>query len=212
MPVRAVFFDIGETLVDESEAWGAWADWLGVSRLTLGAALGSVIERADHHRTALHVVRPGLDFAAEERARDAAGLPRPEELFVAYPDAAPCLAALRAAGLRVGIAGNQRPAAVLALARLGLEADVVATSAGWGVAKPDPAFFARVAALAQVPAHEIAYVGDRVDNDVEPARAAGMIAVHLRRGPWGVLQAARATGAALRLDDLGDLPAHLARL
>jgi FMN phosphatase YigB (HAD superfamily) len=33
----------------------------------------------------------------------------------------------------------------------------------------------------------IAYVGDRVDNDVLPARAAGLTAVHIRRGPWGLL-------------------------
>jgi FMN phosphatase YigB (HAD superfamily) len=31
-------------------------------------------------------------------------------------------------------------------------------------------------------------VGDRVDNDVLPSIAAGMRAVWLRRGPWGVIQ------------------------
>jgi FMN phosphatase YigB (HAD superfamily) len=31
-------------------------------------------------------------------------------------------------------------------------------------------------------------VGDRVDNDVVPALRAGMRAVWLRRGPWGVIQ------------------------
>ena len=36
--------------------------------------------------------------------------------------------------------------------------------------------------------HAVAYVGDRVDNDVRPARAAGLRAVWIRRGPWGVLQ------------------------
>jgi FMN phosphatase YigB (HAD superfamily) len=28
MTIRAVMFDVGETLVDETEAWGDWADWL----------------------------------------------------------------------------------------------------------------------------------------------------------------------------------------
>ena len=37
-------------------------------------------------------------------------------------------------------------------------------------------------------ADELAYVGDRVDNDVLPAAAAGLVAVHVRRGPWGRLQ------------------------
>ena len=34
---------------------------------------------------------------------------------------------------------------------------------------------------------DVAYVGDRADNDVKPSAAAGMRAVWLRRGPWGVI-------------------------
>ena len=48
--------------------------------------------------------------------------------------------------------------------------DLVASSERWGVEKPSPEFFARVVAEADRPADEIAYVGDRVDNDVLPAR------------------------------------------
>ena len=33
-PVRAVWFDVGETLIDESREYGTWADWLGVPRHT----------------------------------------------------------------------------------------------------------------------------------------------------------------------------------
>jgi FMN phosphatase YigB (HAD superfamily) len=57
-----------------------------------------------------------------------------------------------------------------------LPVDRVATSAGWGVAKPDPAFFARVAAGVGAAPERIAYVGDRVDNEVLPASRAGMLA------------------------------------
>jgi FMN phosphatase YigB (HAD superfamily) len=92
-----------------------------------------------------------------------------------------------------------------------LPVDVVATSAEWGVWKPDPAFFARVALTLEAAAADIAYVGDRVDNDVLPARAAGMLAVHLRRGPWGYLQARwpQAADADVRIDSLTELPAAL---
>jgi FMN phosphatase YigB (HAD superfamily) len=38
----------------------------------------------------------------------------------------------------------------------------------------------------------VAYVGDRIDNDVAPAVTAGMRAVWIRRGPWGVIQEAPA--------------------
>ena len=98
--------------------------------------------------------------------------------------------------------------------RLGLPADVIASSAGWGVAKPAGEFFAKVVEAAGVPAHRIAYVGDRLDNDVLPARAAGMVAVFLRRGPWGWMHAERPEidQAHLRLDSLATLPEALAAL
>ncbi len=60
-------------------------------------------------------------------------------------------------------------------------------------------------------ADEVAYVGDRVDNDVLPAAAAGLVAVHVRRGPWGRLQPTPRE-ATLGLDDLASLPEALASL
>jgi len=58
-----------------------------------------------------------------------------------------------------------------------------------------------------VEAEEVAYVGDRVDNDVEPALAAGMVAVHVKRGPWGHLH--DPPREALRVLSLDELPAVL---
>ena len=84
--------------------------------------------------------------------------------------------------------------------------DFVATSSDWGVAKPDPAFFARLVAELGLDAGSIAYVGDRVDYDIVPAAAAGLFAVHLRRGPWGIIQAAwpEAAVASARAGDLDE--------
>ena len=73
MAIKAVFFDVGETLVDETRQWGGWADWLGVPRLTFFAALGAVIERGHHHRGVFELARPGLELAREQAARAAAG-------------------------------------------------------------------------------------------------------------------------------------------
>jgi len=57
------------------------------------------------------------------------------------------------------------------------------------VAKPSPAYFARVLELLGNPDPGlVAHVGDRVDNDVLPAAAAGFRSVWLRRGPWGLIQ------------------------
>ena len=86
---------------------------------------------------------------------------------------------------------------------------MISSSASLGVRKPDPAFFAHVVELAGVPATEVAYVGDRVDNDVLPAARAGLVAVHVRRGPWGSLQRTPAE-ATIGVDDLASLPQALA--
>jgi phosphoglycolate phosphatase-like HAD superfamily hydrolase len=59
--IRGVVFDVGETLVDETRAWGELADAAGVTRLTLFAALVALIERGEDHRliwTLLGVPRP----------------------------------------------------------------------------------------------------------------------------------------------------------
>lgn len=219
MALNAVVFDVGETLVDETRAWGSWADWLGVPRFTFFAALGGLIERGEEPSRVLRLVRPDFDLARERAARAAAGVPEhglgdligAEDL---YPDAVPCLHALHAEGYLIGISGNQPAGTEQALARLGVPADVVASSAIWRVRKPSPEFFARVIEAAGLPPEQIAYVGDRLDNDVLPAADAGMTAVFLRRGPWGYLHASRPelAHARLRLDSLAELPAALRSL
>lgn len=211
MTIEVVFFDVGETLVDETRHWATWADWLGVPRLTFFAVLGGVIARGEHHRRVFELLRPGLDLGRERAARAAAGVFDGIERADFYPDAVPCLHALRAAGYKIGLAGNQPAGAEEQLRALDLPLDFVASSAGWGVEKPSPEFFARATALAGVAPGAIAYVGDRIDNDVAPAAAAGMLAVFLRRGPWGYLHAgsAEAARARLRIDSLAELPAAL---
>jgi HAD superfamily hydrolase (TIGR01549 family) len=214
MPISAVVFDAGETLVDETRQWFAWADWLGVTRLTFAAALGAVIERGWHHRRVFDLVAPGLDLARAEAERAAAGQAYAIEPRDLYPDALPALAALKAAGFAVGIAGNQPEGAEAALAACGFAADFIASSARWGVEKPSPAFFARVADAAGRPPGEIAYVGDRLDNDVLPALAVGMAGIFLLRGPWAHIHAGHpeAARASARISGLAALPEVLAAL
>jgi FMN phosphatase YigB (HAD superfamily) len=188
--VKAAVFDFGETVLSEERAWGVWADWIGATRQELFAAIGATVEGRHPHRHALELCKPGFDLRRAFAERAAAGIPRHEELYDVYPDAGAALARLRAAGVRVGIVGNQPAGAEASVAAIVGEGDLVATSAAWGVAKPDPAFFARLLSELALPPELVAYVGDRVDNDVLPAAAAGLFTVHLRRGPWGVIQAA----------------------
>lgn len=83
------------------------------------------------------------------------------------------------------MAGNQTARAGRFLRELNLPCDVPATSDEWGAVKPDPGFFDKLVAVSGHDRSEIAYVGDRLDNDIAPASQAGPFTIWVRRGPWG---------------------------
>jgi len=181
-------FDVGETLVDETNMWSRVAESGGVTPFTLMAGIGVTIAQGRPHGDVwrlLGIEHPPGTWTMEDW----------------YPDARPCLERLRAAGYRVCASGNTPAFVEDELAPL---VDAVGSSARWGVEKPSSAFFARVAELAGAEPARIAYVGDRVDYDVLPALEAGMVAVHVRRGPWGFLQ--EPPQAAIRIRSLDELP------
>jgi FMN phosphatase YigB (HAD superfamily) len=205
--VTAVFFDVGETLVDETRHWAGWARWLGAPELTFFATLGALLARGEEHGRVFEVFRPGFDLERERAARRRAGDDDAFDERDLYPDAAPCLRALRGAGCLVGVAGNQSDPAMIA--RLGAPADLVTCAGQLGASKPSTEFFERIADLARRPAGEIAYVGDRLDHDILPAMRAGMLAVHIRRGPWALLEPGAACPCA-SITSLAELPATIA--
>jgi HAD superfamily hydrolase (TIGR01549 family) len=207
--VTAVVFDVGETLLDDSREWGAWADWVGVSRHTFSTVLGAVTAAGRDNAETFEYFRPGFDVARERRLREEAGQGERIDESDLYPDVRPSLTALRAAGLWVGVAGNQTLEVARLLRTLDLPVDHVGTSGEWGVAKPNPGFFERVIDIAPGQPDEIVYVGDHRDNDLLPAKAAGLRAALIRRGPWGYLWAddpAVRENADWVINSLADLP------
>lgn len=100
-----------------------------------------------------------------------------------YPDVLPCLRALRGR-VRIGIVANQETAVVDALRRDGVAEyiDVWAVSAQVGVEKPDPAIFQWAMARAGADPSSTVHVGNRLDNDVRPARALGLGTIWVLRG------------------------------
>ena len=130
---------------------------------------------ADEMRRALGV--PGLDHAAARRAMLGA------LEFTPYSDVIPALGELRERGIVLVIASNWdcslpewlRPTGILELV------DGVVTSAEVGAAKPDPRVFERALAVAGVEPGAALHVGDKVDNDLEGAAAAGVRGVLVQR-------------------------------
>ena len=123
-----------------------------------------------------------------------------------HHDALPCLRALRARGLRLGAAGNMHAHHEEFLRA---HVDFVGSSERWGVRKPDAGFFAQVVEEAGVPAGEILYVGDRVDNDIVPALAAGLQAIRIRRGAHAQVES---PNGIVTIDSLAELPEALERV
>jgi len=190
--LKAVFFDVGETLVDETGMWERAADAARVPRFTLMGVLGGLAARGGLHKRVWEILGVERTASAWEHGDF-------------YDDALRCLARLRDHGFLVGAVGNT-PAEAEELLRE--HVDLVGSSGRWGVEKPAPSFFARIVREVGLEPGKIAYVGDRVDNDVEPALAAGMVAVHVRRGPWGLLH--EPPPAAIRIRSLDELPNALA--
>jgi FMN phosphatase YigB (HAD superfamily) len=130
--LRAVFFDVGETLVDESREYGTWADWLGVPRHTFSSVFGAVIVRGGDYRETFQHFRPGFDLGVERERRAAAGQPETFTEENLYPDAR---RAWRPCGHRVSWLAwlaTRPPGAEEILRSLNLPVDVIGTSDGWG--------------------------------------------------------------------------------
>jgi FMN phosphatase YigB (HAD superfamily) len=212
--IRAVVFDVGEVLVDESAEYGAWADWLGVPRHTFSAMFGATICLGEDYRKVFEYFQPGFDLDKERTRRAEAGRPETFSEQDLYADARPCLSALQHRGLFVGVAGNQTARAEDLLRGLALPVDMITTSSSLGAEKPSLQFFQRLAHATGYDPSQIAYVGDRLDNDIRPALSAGMRAVFLRRGPWGYQRAEDpdAQRAHARIPSLKELPQALETL
>ena len=203
MPERWVCLDVGETLINETRVWTCWADALEISPLTFMAAMGAVLARGGDFQETFKF----LGFNDWERLR-----PQVMARFGGfqegdlYADAKPALDALRAAGFRLAIVANQPANRTDELRFLGVRADVMAMSEEMGVHKPDRAFFEEALRLMGSPAPEsVVYVGDRLDNDVHPAAAAGMRPIWLRRGPWAVITTDVPPAGTLVVNSLAEL-------
>jgi HAD superfamily hydrolase (TIGR01549 family) len=121
------------------------------------------------------------------------------ELFV---DVRPALAALRAAGIMLGLLSNTERDLGLFVAHHGLDVDAVLTSRLHGKTKPHETIFRRMLELLDVPAVDAVMVGDTIEDDVEGARAVGMRAILVDRE-------CLYPDADDRLDDLTTLPQAL---
>src|SRR3954451_12984204 len=166
------------------------------------AALGAVITRGQDHREVFGLVgHPEWESRVPDFNAEYGGFQEGD----LYPDAVDAMNALRGAGYRLSIFANQPAERTSELRFLGIRPDLMAMSAEWGVHKPSPDFYVRALTEMAAPGDAVAYVGDRLDNDVRPSATAGIRPVWIRRGPWGVLGGGEVPDGTLVVDSLTEL-------
>jgi putative hydrolase of the HAD superfamily len=126
--------------------------------------------------------RAGGSASAEAADRAARHILDPAR-YRAYPDAVPCLRALRAAGHQLALVSNFDRWLRDVLDGTGLTGlfDTVVISSEVGLEKPEPEIFALACERLGRPPQECVFVGDSVVIDVEGAQEAGLHPVLLDR-------------------------------
>jgi len=178
-----VFFDLGSTLIDESAAVQTRVEQT-VARLRGTPQEVSVEEfQAMMAQAARQNAQPYA--IVMERLGDVRLTPFPVHLEFPYPGAKPLLEELRGQ-YRLGVIANQSAGTEQRLRNWGLAQyfNVIAASAEEGIAKPDPRIFTLALERAGCAPEEAVMIGDRLDNDIAPAKRLGMRTVWIRQG-WG---------------------------
>lgn len=176
MNIKWIFFDVGSTLVDETKAYDHRAR-------EMISGTGITFKEFDDVRIAL--ARQGLDGnSAAIKHFGLTKTPWHSEDEVPYSDAHSTLASLIVKGYKLGIIANQKLGTAERLESWGLRQyfEVIAASAEIGYAKPDKEIFEKAFELAGCTAEESVMVGDRLDNDIIPAKALGMKTVWIKNG------------------------------
>ncbi len=138
-------------------------------------ALSWILTRCD--RDLCDRVHQSLNESSRERYAERGGI----ELRAGIPQ---LLARLKDVGLAQGIAANQPAWMIDELDRIGIGRyfDQRAVSATLGYKKPDTRLFLAACERLGVEPAETAMVGDRIDNDICPAKTLGMKTVLFRTG------------------------------
>jgi FMN phosphatase YigB (HAD superfamily) len=219
-----ILFDVGYCLMDESGRLAHALGWLAGALTAAGhprreadlhAAYRAACRRPDPGEPSLLVqMLRSLAVPAETTAALRRAVPWDAAPLEPYPETVRALGTLRAAGFRLGVLANQPRSARADLERAGIAplCDGIWLSEAVGVAKPDPAFLRLALDAWALPPDRVAYVGDRPDNDVAPAKGLGLTTLRLRRGPHAE-QAPRADAerADLEARDLSEAARHLVR-
>lgn len=186
MAIRWLFFDIGYTLINEDQVWKKRFEEqallpqtavLGLSPEAIRReVVNNTLERRPQYRS--FVQKYSLSQVAPYR----------HELERPYPDALAVLKVL-SQRYRLGVIANQTDGLKERLADWQMLSLFSLVISSWDhqVMKPDCRLFEIALEHAGCHAEEAVMIGDRLDNDIEPANMLGMHTVWIRQG-FGAFQ------------------------
>lgn len=173
--IEWLFFDVGLTLVDESLAYE--------NRMRSVAKMANV--------TYEYVYEKAMEFYKQNKKGDLEMIrllqvEQPKwrtEDEILYVDAEDCLKKL-SAKYKIGVIANQSLGTAERLEKFGVlqYIDLVVASAEEGVAKPDRRIFEIALDKANCKPEHAVMIGDRIDNDIVPAKKLGMHTVWMKQG------------------------------
>lgn len=200
--IKWVFFDVGSTLTDESAEYERRIKSIAESaELPYKRVYDKAVELYQNHKV------------GDKEVAKLLGVTKPEWNInneILYPDTLKTLKAL-SAKYNIGIIANQPEGLERRLKKYGLKPYIklVVSSFDEGVAKPDERIFQIALQRAECSADRAVMVGDRVDNDILPAKSLGMHTIWIKQGFskfWQILdEREKADYVIENLSDLQDI-------
>ena len=190
--MKWIFFDLGATLVDESDVYKSRCEFaIKHLNITSEEFMNKVYEEAKISPTPIRTAAKAYGVALPEWDNSL------EKLYEAVPDIIKGLYGK----YKLGIIANQSLGTQERIDNWGIGKyfDVVMASAEAGCAKPDMRIFKMALQKAKCEPNEAVMVGDRLDNDIVPAKKLGMKTVWVRQG-YAIYQS---------IDDESKIPDHI---
>jgi len=173
--IEWLFFDVGSTLVDETECY---------NHRICDAIKGTDVTFEQFNEKRIFYAKQNLKGDIE--ALKFFGLsktPWHKEDEKPYKDAEFVLKSLFEKGYKIGVIANQSSGTEKRLENWGFMKYIrlVLSSAEEGVAKPDSEIFLRALSRADCLPENAVMIGDRIDNDIEPANKLGMKTIWVKQ-------------------------------
>ena len=187
---RWLFFDLGNTLISEEAAWESRIQQLVRSlerhgrRCSLEDVRSAFREASTEFATRLIArVIEKLSDDPEHRKLVLAEARYPKELEAPYQGVDQTLRALSSC-YNIGVIANQPVGTAERLTKWGLMPfiSICLSSAEEGLEKPDPAIFEFALSRAGCAPRQAVMIGDRLDNDVRPAKRLGWQTIRVTQG------------------------------